>query len=408
LSNDRIGAAIYLPPRVFGFFRSVFLSLAANRARPAQPDEDCFVLKAFPALDCEFTLALNNRTGKYFFCKDMIDASQDLIRNCYYWRIPLKNLPPKTIARVLGRLARIEVDLRVRSYLPHIGLAPISHPRPMVFTDPRECVLYNLKSNDVVLCHDMGPITHPSLYEPGVRELYTLAFDMIKAARPFMLFVSEASRRDFVTSCGSEFPLLQVVYPPIRSGMERSDEKAVPHIPSKFLLTVGSIGARKNQLRSIQAFDVSGLAKEGYAYVICGGPEPGAEPVITLARATPGVILPGYVNDDQLRWLYKKAQGFILPSLLEGFGLPAAEAINYDLVPVLSSGGALEEVAGSAAVFVNPLDVADIAAGMRKIAAMTGEERARRLSQLQLSVTRFSLEKAVAAWRWALMRAIAC
>ena len=395
-------------PRVFGFFRSVFLSLAANRARPDQPDEDCFVLKAFPALDCEFTLALNNRTGKYFFCKDMIDASQDLIRNCYYWRIPLKNLPPKTIARVLGRLARIEVDLRVRSYLPHIGLAPISHPRPMVFTDPRECVLYNLKSNDVVLCHDMGPITHPSLYEPGVRELYTLAFDKIKDARPFMLFVSEASRRDFVTSCGSEFPLLQVVYPPIRSGMERSDEKAVPHIPSKFLLTVGSIGARKNQLRSIQAFDVSGLAKEGYAYVICGGPEPGAEPVITLARATPGVILSGYVNDDQLRWLYKKAQGFILPSLLEGFGLPAAEAINYDLVPVLSSGGALEEVAGSAAVFVNPLDVADIAAGMRKIAAMTSEERARRLSQLQLSVTRFSLEKAVATWRWALMRAIAC
>ena len=395
-------------PRVFGFFRSVFLSLAANRARPDQPDEDCFVLKAFPALDCEFTLALNNRTGKYFFCKDMIDASRDLIRNCYYWRIPLNNLPPKNIARVLGRLARIEVDLRVRSCLAHTGPAPISHPRPMVFTDPRECVLYNLKSNDVVLCHDMGPITHPSLYEPGVRELYTLAFDMIKAARPFMLFVSEASRRDFVTSCGSEFPLLQVVYPPIRSGMERSDEKAVPHIPSKFLLTVGSIGARKNQLRSIQAFDVSGLAKEGYAYVICGGPEPGAEPVITLARATPGVILPGYVNDDQLRWLYKKAQGFILPSLLEGFGLPAAEAINYDLVPVLSSGGALEEVAGSAAVFVNPLDVADIAAGMRKIAAMTGEERARRLSQLQLSVTRFSLEKAVATWRWALMRAIAC
>ena len=94
--------------------------------------------------------------------------------------------------------------------------------------------------------------------------------------------------------------------------------------------------------------------------------------------------------------------------MLEGFGLPAAEAINYGLVPVLSGRGALEEVAGCAAVFVNPLDVADIAAGMRKIAAMTNEERASRLSQLQLSVTRFSLEKAVASWRWALMRAIAC
>ena len=53
------------------------------------------------------------------------------------------------------------------------------------------------------------------------------------------------------------------------------------------------------------------------------------------------------------------------------------------------------------------VNVADIAAGMRKIAAMTHEERASRLSQLQLSVTRFSLEKAVASWRWALTRAIA-
>src|ERR1700737_5177234 len=152
----------------------------------------------------------------------------------------------------------------------------------------------------------MGPITHPGLYEPGVRELYTLAFDMIKAARPFVLFVSESSRRDFVNSLGSEFPLLEVVYPPIRSGMERSDEKAVPDIPSKFLLTVGSIGARKNQLRSIQAFDVSGLAKEGYAYVVCGGPEPGAGAVITLAQATAGGILPGYVNANHIRGFNKK------------------------------------------------------------------------------------------------------
>src|SRR6202022_4867506 len=87
-------------------------------------DEDCFVLKGFPALDCEFTLALNNRTGKYFFCKDMIDASRDLIRNCYYWRVPLKNLPPRTIARVLGRLARIEVDLGEGGSPSTMGRAP--------------------------------------------------------------------------------------------------------------------------------------------------------------------------------------------------------------------------------------------------------------------------------------------
>jgi glycosyltransferase involved in cell wall biosynthesis len=71
----------------------------------------------------------------------------------------------------------------------------------------------------------------------------------------------------------------------------------------------------------------------------CGGPEPGFDAVIEAAGKMPGVILPGYVNDNQLRWLYTHASGFVLPSLLEGFGLPAAEAISYGLIPLLSKGG---------------------------------------------------------------------
>jgi glycosyltransferase involved in cell wall biosynthesis len=357
------------------------------------------------ALDCEFTLALNNRTGKYFFCRDMIEASQDLIRNCYYWRVPLTDLPSKTVARVLGRLARMEVSMRVQRPFSYHVIAPISHSRPTVFTDPRECVLYQMKSRDVVLCHDMGPLTHPDLYSPGVGELYALAFDRIKAAKPFMLFVSQASRSDFVRICGTDFPLMQVVYPPIRTGMERGNERAVRGIPAKFFLTVGSIGARKNQVRSIEAFNASGLANEGYAYVICGGPEPGAEQVIKLAEETAGAIVPGYVNDEELRWLYRNAKGFVLPSLLEGFGLPAAEAIDYGLVPLLGRGGALQEVAGDAAVYVDPLDVADISAGLRSLAGLSDEERNNRVVQLRHSIKRFSLESAVAAWRSALILA---
>jgi glycosyltransferase involved in cell wall biosynthesis len=357
------------------------------------------------ALDCEFTLALNNRTGKYFFCRDMIEASKDLIRNCYYWRVPLTDLPPKNVARVLGRLARTEVNMRVRRPFSYHLLAPIFHSRPMVFTDPRECVLYRMKRRDVVLCHDMGPLTHPDLYSPGVGELYALAFDRIKAAKPFMLFVSETSRSDFVRIFGSDFPLMQVVYPPIRTGMKRGNERTVRGITAKFFLTVGSIGARKNQVRSIEAFNASGLANEGYAYVICGGPEPGAEQVIKLARESAGVILPGYVNDEELSWLYRNAKGFVLPSLLEGFGLPVAEAIDYGLVPLLGRGGALQEVAGHSAIYVDPLDVANISAGMRSLAGLSDEARNIRVTRLRHSIKRFSLESAVAAWRSALILA---
>jgi glycosyltransferase involved in cell wall biosynthesis len=269
----------------------------------------------------------------------------------------------------------------------------------MVFTDPRECICYSVKPCDVVLCHDMGPLTHPSLYHEGVRSAYALAFDRIKNARPFMLFVSEASRLAFMSMYGGDFPLLKVIHIPLRGGLSLSEEQTVSGIPQNFFLTVGSIGTRKNQLQSIKAFDASGLAKNGYGYVICGGPEPGADEVISLAQKIKGVILPGYVNDSQLRWLYRNASGFILASLLEGFGMPAAEAIYHGQVPLLSASGALEEVAGDGAIYVDPQSIAEIMAGMKSLAGMTLEEREIRLLKLRMNISKFSSESAVSIWR---------
>jgi len=358
--------------------------------------------------DCEFTLALNNRTGKYFFCKEMIQASEDLIASCLYWRVPLKQLPSRTLSRILGRIARWEVDFRSGAGLINRLLPPSPHHRPLIFTDPREVLFYRLKSCDIVVCHDMGPITHPDLYDPGVGRIYRRAFEQIRASRPFMIFVSAASRQEFVARYGDDYPAMQVVSPPLRTDIQQSDLRAVAGIPEKFLLTVGAVGERKNQLRAIRAFDASGLAKAGYAHVICGGlHEAGADVVAKLAKSTPGVILPGYVNDAELRWLYRNATGFVLPSLLEGFGLPAAEAVHYDLIPLLSHGGALQEVAGDGAIYVDPLDEADIAAGMRLLAELTPEERRTRLDQLRVNVSRFSLENEAGKWRETLMLAAA-
>ncbi|MDU3040187.1 glycosyltransferase family 1 protein, partial [Bradyrhizobium sp.] len=318
-------------------------------------------------IDCEFTLALNNRTGKYFLCRDMIEACADLISRQLFWRLPSAKVPPRTMSRILGRLARIEVSFRTQHPWTYRVFPAMRGRRPVFFTDPRECVLYRLRRYDVVLCHDMGPITHPELYAPGVREIYSAAFERIKAARPLIIFVSEASKNDFIRLYGDDFPLLAVAHPPIRSDLDDAEEEEIPNLPSRFLLTVGSIGARKNHARAIAAYAMSGLADEGCAYVICGGPEPGAEAVEAAARDTKGVHLCGYVNDRQLRWLYRHARGFVLPSILEGFGLPAAEAINRALVPLVGAGGALHEVTGDSAVLVDPLDVGQIAAGMRTL-----------------------------------------
>jgi len=358
--------------------------------------------------DCEFTLALNNRTGKYFFCKEMIQSSEDMIASCLYWRLPLKQLPPRTLSRILGRLARWEIDFRSGTGLINRLLSPSPHHRPLIFTDPREVLFYRLKPCFIVVCHDMGPITHPGLYNPGVSRIYRQAFEQIRNARPFMIFVSAASRQEFVARYGDYYPAMQIVSPPLRMDMQQSDVRPVAGIPEKFFLTVGAVGERKNQLRAIRAFEATGLAKAGYAYVICGGlHEAGADLVAEHARRTQGVILPGYANDAELRWLYRNATGFVLPSLLEGFGLPAAEAVHYGLIPLLSYGGALQEVAGDGAIYVNPLDEYDIAAGMRLLAELSSEERTRRLNQLRVNISRFSLEHEAGKWRETLKLAAA-
>jgi glycosyltransferase involved in cell wall biosynthesis len=357
-------------------------------------------------VDFEFTLALNNATGKYFVCQDVIEECGDLIENVWYWRLPMRQPPARTVARILGRLAILELNFRLTSRAsPHLPL--IRNPRPLVFGDPREVILYELESNDVVLCHDMGPVTHPELYHPKVKRTYETAFKKIRKAKPLLVFISECSLKNFVTLYGDDYPAMKLIYPALRMGIRSGLEVPIARAPQHFLLTVGSVGSRKNHFRSLEAFARSGLAAQGYHYVICGGPEPGFDAVVEAANKMPAVVLTGYVSDSELRWLYAHASGFVLPSLLEGFGLPAAEAISFDLVPLLSREGALREVAGDCAILVDPLNIDEIADGMRRLALMDHEERQARLFELRHSIARFSRKSAAEAWRAVLQQALA-
>ena len=248
--------------------------------------------------------------------------------------------------------------------------------------DPREVIFHNLKTTDCVICHDVGPITHPNLYHHAVKETYEMAYAKIKLARPHMLFVTQTSLKAFVSLYGKDFPTMDVISPPLRSAITEGPRDSVVDVRQPFLLTVGSLGDRKNQAGAIEAFRATGLSGSGYTYVLCGGPEPGFEAVAALADRTPGVKRLGYVSDSQLRWLYHNAIGFVLPSFLEGFGLPAAEAIGFGLVPLVSRGGALHEVTGDDAVLVDPANIDSIAEGMRVLVSLTVQERERRMASL--------------------------
>ncbi|MFM0504629.1 glycosyltransferase [Paraburkholderia caffeinilytica] len=349
-------------------------------------------------IDVDFSLALNDRTGKFFLGKDIISSLGSGVGRVHYGR--LHGFPRNDfVRRILGRVTHNETTARVnRSRL--ISFFPvIRDPRPTLHLDPLSVVRHRLEPRDIVLCHDVGPITHPQYFAPGVDELYRRAYDQIRRIKPHMVFVSKTSQREFHRLYGEEYASSNVIYIPTRLGIKEGEGCPVEGIESSFVLTVGSIGNRKNQARCIEAFSASGLAEKGWRYVIVGGRESGADTAIQVAKQTPGVVMPGYMTDDKLRWLYRNASGFVLMSLLEGFGMPVIEAIEHDLPCLVSSSSILTEVGGEAMLDADPLDLESITAGMRSLAEMPDEERTRRISQARAHLLNFSREPILASWR---------
>jgi glycosyltransferase involved in cell wall biosynthesis len=354
---------------------------------------------AADVLDIEFSLALHNRTGKYFIGRDLLQDQADQIGAIWYWRARRERLPEGLDARIIGRALAIELQFRERSSRFDRTFARIRSPRPVLHLDPFTAPAHRLLPSDAVLCHDMGPITHPDLFMPDVALAYVRVFDEIRKGGPHMIFVSRASQDAFHALYGEAYRSSRVIYPSIRTELDLTqDMRPASDIVEPFLLMVGSVGARKNQLRVVRAFERSGLAARGFQLVICGGWEPGYEAVAAAAAGVANVRLMGYADDAVLNWLYAHASGFVLPSLLEGFGIPVAEAIRKGLVPLIARGTVLEEVAGVGAVAVDALDEGEIAEGLKTLALMPMEEKHRRVASMTRSLPRFSREGFRSGW----------
>ena len=131
-------------------------------------------------------------------------------------------------------------------------------------------------------------------------------------------------------------------------------------LPAQFVLFVGTIEPRKNLERLVQA--VAHL-DEPLPLVIAGADGWGGV-AATLGRTSVETRFLGFVDDRDLPGLYAAATVFAYPSVWEGFGMPVAEAMVQGTPVITSRGTSTAEVAGGAAVLIDPLDVDDIARGL--------------------------------------------
>jgi len=170
---------------------------------------------------------------------------------------------------------------------------------------------------------------------------------------------------------------------------------AVPALPREnIILSVGAIQKRKNLARLVEAFE---SVNPDWRLVLAGSAGYGASEIearIQASSARDRIHVTGYVTTEELARWYARTSIFAFPSLDEGFGMPVLEAMEAGIPVVTSNRSALPEVAGSAALLVNPEETGELIEGLRRLTQDSSmRQELARLGRERASL--FSWDKAV-------------
>ncbi|MEO5634462.1 glycosyltransferase family 1 protein [Gaiella sp.] len=221
----------------------------------------------------------------------------------------------------------------------------------------------------VATVHDVAVLRYPEAFPRWHRHTGQLALRQAVRTADAIVAVSAFTRTELGEVLGVPADRVRV----IGNGVDPVFTTDGPAEEGDYVLAVGTLEPRKNLARAVEAGRLAGVDVR-----------------VVGATGWGGVHVPGWVGrveDDALAALYRGARCLVFPSLYEGFGIPILEAMACGAPVVTSKGGATEDIAGGAAVLVDPLDVEAIAAGIV-------EARARRSELVQLGLER------AAAFTW--------
>lgn len=184
--------------------------------------------------------------------------------------------------------------------------------------------------------------------------------------------ISQATIDDAVLLYGLDPKKGAVMYPGFFDVSQATSERI--SIPEKYFLCVGTVKKRKNTLRVVESYAAFKNNHPAYKLVIAGKYDQENEyakkmfEFIRRHNLNNDVIILGHVRDEQVAYLYQNAFALVFPSLLEGFGYPILEAMSGAVPVITSNSSSLAEVAGQAAILVNPENTAEIELAMNKLA----------------------------------------
>ena len=334
--------------------------------------------------------ALGERLVVYTSRPEAIDAPGARVE-----RVPAALRPERGALGHLARLLWTQSGLRRR----------VARLRPRLLLNLMPEGLLRPAVPQVTVVHDLLPLRSPEEY-PRQQYYFRHCVPAVLRASTAVIVSSESTRRDLIDFYRLPPDKLHVVL------LGYDTARFVPAAPAGFLpaapagpdgapyaLFVGNVMPHKNLLRLVEAVAQAVRGIPG-RLVIRGWGRPVHVRALQERIATLGIAdrvdWRQYAADAELPDLYRRARMLLLPSLYEGFGLTALEAMACGTPVIASNRSSLPEVTGDAALFVDPEDATSIAAAVRRLFTddtLAKTHAARALARAQL----FSWEKTARA-----------
>jgi alpha-1,3-rhamnosyl/mannosyltransferase len=312
------------------------------------------------------------------------------------------------LARLRGVLVARRLEAAARAMRQRLG-APVLYHEINTIARPFAGIT-------VVTVHDLSFRADPHLH-PAARVAWMERRlpATLRQARRFVA-VSAFTKAEMVGRLGIATDRIDVVQPGLTGDFHPVDATAAAPVLARFDLTdrsyvlaVSTLEPRKNFDRLLAAHTLLPAAlRRRFPLVIAGGRGWGRtlEDAATAPHLADGTLkLLGFIGDDDLVPLYARAAVCAYPSLYEGFGLPALEAMACGTPLVTSDNSALDDTAGDAALKVDPLDLDAIAAALRRVLEDEGlaiDLRARGLAHAAGFTWRRMADGMVRSWHRAL------
>jgi glycosyltransferase involved in cell wall biosynthesis len=257
------------------------------------------------------------------------------------------------------------------------------HPIDILFIPSHTTPLYTPKKIFATV-HGIEALLHPEAYTWLQKTNQVSGISRMILQKTHMIAVSQSIKDDLIKYTEVDPNLITVIHNGFTPPAKMTDLETVKnkyHLPDKYILSIGRIEPRKNQLSLIKAFEDIAIQEKDLHLVLAGKPGTDGADIIRRAKSsrfTNRINILDYVPQDDLNTILNNAHIFAYPSLAEGFGIPILEAMSLGIPVLTSDGSACKEVAGNAAVLVDPQSIESIKEGLKKM--LQDEELLHKLS----------------------------